>query len=66
MKIDDLDCPSIALNSTTLLIDLREQDRAWRMFHRSYRLRDKSEIERRIKAIRKTQPVYNYLYWPHR
>lgn len=50
------------LEAMTQLIYCGERDRAWRMFHRYYKLRDKGEIERRIKALLKTQPVYNFIY----
>jgi len=46
----------------TFLIHRAEREQAWQMFDHYYRLPDKGEMQLRIKAILKDQPVYNFIY----
>jgi len=59
---DELQYRSHVLYAIADLIYRGDREQAWRLFHRDYRLRDKAEMERRVKALLKTQPVYNFIY----
>jgi len=61
-KDDELSYRSATLNAMTFLIYRGEREQAWQMFDHYYRLPDKGEMQRRIKAILKNQPVYNFIY----
>ena len=59
---NELEYRSTVLHAMTLLIYCGERTKAWDLFQQHYKLADKQEMEHRIKAILKTQPVYNYIY----
>lgn len=59
---DDFAIRSRTLRLMGQLIFAGERDEAWRIFERHYKLQDKSEMRRRIKAILHPHPVYKYIY----
>ena len=59
---NELEYRSIVLHAMTELIYSGRRAQAWRLFHRDYRLADKLEFERRLKAILKNQTVYRFIY----
>jgi hypothetical protein len=59
---NELEYRSIVLHAMTKLIYSGRRAQAWRLFHRDYRLADKLEFERRLKAILKNQTVYRFIY----
>ena len=53
---------SIVINNLLTLIYAGKREQAWRYFNATYNLADKKEIERRVKAILRDQPVYKFIY----
>ena len=61
-KSDAFYMRSTILDHTLELVYHGQRDKAWQYFNSTYNLDDKKEIERRVKAILRTQPVYKYIY----
>jgi hypothetical protein len=59
---DELDQRAMALGNLLTLIYVSKQSQAWDFYDRSYKLADKEEIARRVKAILNRQPVYSFIY----
>jgi len=53
---------SAVLRNMLELIYQGKRDRAWQYFNSTYNLDDKKKIERRVKTILRSQPVYKYIY----
>ena len=59
---DQLQHRSIVLHTTLALIYAGKRKDGWRYFNQSYKLEDKEEIRRRVRAILIKQPVYKFIY----
>lgn len=53
---------SVMLSNLLLYVYAGEQRQGWETFERDYKLEDKTEIRRRVKAILRNQPVYKFIY----
>ena len=61
---DEFDRRAMALQKLLASIYVGKQRQAWDLYNRSYKLSDKEEIRRRVKAILIRQPVYKFIYNP--
>jgi hypothetical protein len=59
---DEMSVRSGVLNILLDYIYAGEREKGWLFFDRQYMLSDKDEVEHRIKAILKAQPVYKFIY----
>jgi hypothetical protein len=59
---DEIDQRAMTLHRLLTLIYAGKQDQAWKFYENSYKLGDKEEIRRRVKAILSRQPVYKFIY----
>jgi hypothetical protein len=53
---------SVALSNLLIHVYAGKQKRGWEAYEKDYKLKDKIEFKRRIKAILKDQPVYKLIY----
>lgn len=53
---------AVVLSNLLTYVYAGEQKRGWEAFEKDYKLDDKAEIRRRVKAILKDQPVYKFIY----
>lgn len=63
---DEFDQRAMALGELLPFIYVGKQSQAWELYNSSYKLSDKEEIRRRLKAILNRQPVYKFIYNPRR
>jgi hypothetical protein len=59
---NEIDQRAMTLHRLLTLIYAGKQDQAWKFYESSYKLSDKEEIRRRVKAILSRQPVYKFIY----
>lgn len=59
---DELQHRSIVLHRLLDLIYAGKRKDGWDYFDHAYKLKDKEEIERRVRSILNRQPVYNFIY----
>jgi hypothetical protein len=59
---DEFDQRAMVLETLLAYIYVGKQKQAWDFYDRSYKLSDKEEIRRRVKAILIRQPVYKFIY----
>jgi hypothetical protein len=60
--IDEFDQRAMTLEKLLAFIYVGKQKEAWDFYDRSYKLSDKEEIRRRIRAILDRQRVYKFIY----
>lgn len=53
---------SVVLSNLLIHIYAGEQKRGWEGYEKDYKLEDKAEMERRVRAILRNQPVYRLIY----
>ena len=59
---DELNHRSLVLRSTLTFIYAGKRQEGWEYFDHYYKLKDESEIRRRVKSILARQPVYKFIY----
>ena len=64
-SIDEFDRRAMVLDKLLAYIYVGKQKLGWDFYDRSYKLSDKEEIKRRVKAILNKQPVYKFIYNRH-
>jgi hypothetical protein len=60
--LDETNHRSIVIGTTLTLVYSGRRTEGWKYFDRTYKLKDKEEIRRRVKSILVRQPVYNFIY----
>lgn len=61
-RTDEFDQRAMVLETLLAFIYAGKQNQGWDSYNRSYKLSDKEEIRRRVKAILNRQPVYKFIY----
>ena len=59
---DQFEHRSVVLENLLIHVYAGREKAGWKMFEENYILNDKAEIRRRVKAILRRQPVYNFIY----
>lgn len=59
---DEIEQRAMILQRLLTFIYAGKQDQAWELYDSSYKLSDKEEIRRRVKAILSRQPVHKFIY----